>query len=104
MAALTVHRIVIPVKQHQMEYKVVPFTATLDQKKETTGVVAEQLEGLIKRHAIQGWAYIRLESVSTYVQPDAGCFGLGAKPGHMAAYQMVVFSKAKDEALPAAGH
>lgn len=87
-----------------MEYKVVPFTATLDQKKETTGVVAEQLEGLVKRHAMQGWAYVRLESVSTYVQPDAGCFGLGAKPGHMAAYQMVVFCKAKDEGLPVAGH
>lgn len=28
----------------EMEYKVVPFVATLDQKKETTGVVAHQLE------------------------------------------------------------
>jgi len=87
-----------------MEYKVVPFTVALDQKKETTGVVAEQLEGLIKRHATQGWGYVRLESVSTYVQPDTGCFGPGAKPGYMAAYQMVVFSKAKDEALTVVNH
>ncbi|WP_421938243.1 hypothetical protein [Pedobacter sp.] len=76
-----------------MEYKVVPFTATLDQKKETTRVVAEQLEKLITQFTNQGWEYIRLESVSTYVQPDPGCFGLGAKPGYMASYQMVVFSK-----------
>lgn len=76
-----------------MEYKVVPFTAILNQKKETTNVVANQLENLIKQYNNEGWKYIRLESVSTYVQPDAGCFGLGAKPGYFASYQMVVFSK-----------
>ncbi|TDQ09462.1 hypothetical protein [Pedobacter metabolipauper] len=76
-----------------MEYKVVPFTATLDQKKETTSVVADQLEKLIARYTNQGWIYVRLESVSTYVQPDPGCFGIGGKPGYMASYQMVVFSK-----------
>lgn len=77
-----------------MEYKVVPFTATLNQQKETTNVVANQLEILIKKYTDQGWEYIRLESVSTYVQPDSGCFGLGGKPGYLASYQMVVFSKA----------
>jgi len=77
----------------EMEYKVVPFVATLDQKKETTAVVANQLEKLIERYTNDGWDYIRLESVSTYVQPDPGCFGIGAKPGHMSSYQMVVFSK-----------
>ncbi len=76
-----------------MEYKVVPFTATLDQKKETTSVVANQLETLISNYTDEGWTYIRLESVSTYVQPDAGCFGIGAKPGYMASYQMIVFSR-----------
>ncbi len=78
-----------------MEYKVVPFTATMDHKKQTTIVVADQLENLIKQHNGQGWQYIRLESVSTYVLADAGCFGIGAKPGYMASYQMVVFSKPK---------
>lgn len=77
-----------------MEYKVVPFTATLDQKKDTSSVVAQQLENLIGKYTREGWTYVRLESVSTYVQPDNGCFGLGAKPGHMSAYQMVVFSRA----------
>lgn len=80
-----------------MDYKVVPFTATLDQKKETAGVVAGQLEKLIRQYTNQGWTYIRLESVSTYIQPDAGCFGIGAQPGRMTAYQMVVFSKADNE-------
>lgn len=76
-----------------MEYKVVPFTATLNQQKETTSVVAGQLENLIKNFSNQGWEYVRLESVSTYVQPEAGCFGLGAKPGYMAAYQMIVLRR-----------
>ena len=76
-----------------MEYRVIPFTASMDQKKDTTAVVACQLEGLVNQQSKQGWTYIRLESVSTYVQPDPGCFGIGAKPGHMASYQMVVFSR-----------
>lgn len=76
-----------------MEYIVVPFTATLDQKKDTTNVVADQLGKLIKNYSSYGWKYVRLESVSTYVQPDSGCFGFGAKPGYMASYQMVVFSR-----------
>ncbi|KQB99947.1 hypothetical protein [Pedobacter sp. Hv1] len=76
-----------------MEYKVVPFTAILNQQKETTDVVARQLETLIMRFTNEGWEYIRLESVSTYIQPDPGCFGFGAKPGYLASYQMVVFSK-----------
>jgi len=76
-----------------MEYKVVPFTATLNQQKETTKNVADQLQGLISKYNDQGWEYVRLESVSTYVQPESGCFGLGGKPGHMASYQMIVFCK-----------
>lgn len=76
-----------------MEYKVVPFTATLNQQKETTSAVANQLESLILHYHQQGWKYVRLESVSTYVQPDPGCFGLGGKPGYLSSYQMVVFSK-----------
>jgi hypothetical protein len=76
-----------------MDYKVIPFTATLDKKKETAGVVASQLQSLIASHATEGWSYVRLESVSTFVQPDPGCFGIGAKPGYMSAYQMAVFQK-----------
>lgn len=76
-----------------IKYKVVPFTATLNQQQETIDVVAWQLENLITRFALLGWTYVRLEGVSTYVQPDTGCFGLGAKPGFLSSYQMVVFQK-----------
>ena len=44
-----------------MEYKVVPFVASID-KKGTSKQVASQLESLIQNHANYGWKYIRLES------------------------------------------
>ena len=76
-----------------MEYKVVPFVASIDFKKGTSDHVAEQLEKLINHYAAQGWEYVRLESVTTYVGPDNGCFGFGGKPGYTTARQMVVFSR-----------
>ncbi|MFV8339812.1 hypothetical protein ACNQGL_11120 [Flavobacterium sp. LB3P21] len=76
-----------------MEYKVVPFVASIDANKGNSNHVAEQLESLIKHYTSQGWKYVRLESVSTFVQPESGCFGLGGKPGYTTNRQMVVFEK-----------
>ncbi len=76
-----------------MEYKVVPFVASIDPKKGTSDHVAEQLESLIKNYNNQGWEYIRLEGVSTFVHTDNGCFGFGSKPGYTTTKQMVVFKK-----------
>jgi hypothetical protein len=76
-----------------MDYKVIPFVASLDSKKGNSSHVADQLEEIIKHHSIQGWKYVRLESVSTFVQADTGCFGFGGKPGYATSRQMVVFSK-----------
>ena len=76
-----------------MNYKVVPFVAAIEQKKGTSDDVARQLELLINEYASQGWNYVRLEAVSTFVGPDNGCFGLGGKPGYSTTRQMVVFSK-----------
>ena len=76
-----------------MEYKVIPFIAVINQQKETTNAVAGQLENLIKQYTDQGWEYVRVESVSTFIEAESGCFGIGAKPAHLVASQMVVFSK-----------
>jgi hypothetical protein len=76
-----------------MEYKVVPFVASIDANKGTSKHVAEQLESLITNFTNQGWKYVRLESVTTYVQPESGCFGIGGKPGFTTARQMIVFGK-----------
>tara|TARA_R110002033_G_scaffold167528_1_gene206740 strand:- start:17170 stop:17403 length:234 start_codon:yes stop_codon:yes gene_type:complete len=76
-----------------MDYKVIPFVASIDSKKGKSSHVAEQLEEIIKYHSNQGWKYVRLESVSTFIQPNAGCFGLGATAGYTTSNQMIVFSK-----------
>ena len=75
-----------------LEYKVIPFVASIG-KKETSKAVADQLERLIQHHSNQSWRYVRLESVTTYVQPDNGCFGFGSKPGYTTSRQMIVFIK-----------
>jgi len=75
-----------------MEYKVIPFVASIDSKKGNSTHVANQLEEIIKNHSNQGWNYLRLESVSTFVEPESGCFGSG-KPGYTTSRQMIVFNK-----------
>lgn len=76
-----------------MEYKVIPFVASIDYRKGTSEEVAKQLENLINDNYEKGWNYLRLESVSTYIGPDNGCFGIGGKPGYTTTRQMVVFNK-----------
>ncbi|WP_310556806.1 hypothetical protein [Flavobacterium sp.] len=76
-----------------MEYKVIPFVASIDANKGTSAHVAEQLQSLITNFGNQGWKYVRLESVITFVHPETGCFGLGAKPGYTTNRQMIVFEK-----------
>lgn len=78
-----------------MQYKVVPFIASLDQKKQfSSQFVAEQLEKTITEHNANGWRYLKLESVTTQVAPDNGCFGvIGTKPGYTTARQVIVFEK-----------
>jgi len=75
-----------------MEYKVLPFVASINNKG-NSGHSAKQLEDLIKAQSLDSWEYVRLESVSTFVQGDSGCFGFGGKPGYATAHQMIVFQK-----------
>ena len=74
-----------------MEYKVIPFVASITQNKGNSVHVAEQLEEIINEAEKQGWKYMRLESVTTYVQPDNGCFGIGGRSGYTTTKQMIVF-------------
>jgi hypothetical protein len=77
----------------QMRYKVVPFVATLQNKGATSLHSAQQLEQLINQYAAQGWDYVRVESVTTFIHGENGCFGFGKTPGVTTAHQMVVFSQ-----------
>lgn len=74
------------------EYKVVPFVAAINSL-EGSQQAAAQLEQLVQTWAQNGWEYVRLESVATYVAGSSGCFGFGATAGGMTSYSMVVFRR-----------
>lgn len=78
-----------------MEYKVIAFVPSINRNKGTLDDVAEQLENLIKEYNHQGWQYVRLETVTTFVPADPGCFGLGSKPAYTLIREMAVFSMAE---------
>lgn len=75
-----------------MEYKVIPFVASVDHKAGSPSV-AKQLQEKIDKYTAEGWTYLRLEAVTTFVQPSGGCFGVGATPGYTTANQVIVFRK-----------
>ena len=76
-----------------MEYKVIPFTAHIDHKTGSSNHVSLQLEQIINKYSEQGWTYLKMETVTNHVSGDAGCFGLGAKPGFTLVSNMLVFKK-----------
>lgn len=75
-----------------MEYKVVPFIANIQSQQGSEGV-SEQLESVILTYANEGWDYIRMENVETFISGTTGCFGYGAQPSRMTTYSMIVFKK-----------
>jgi len=75
-----------------MDYKVVPFVASITQS-DGSAAAAAQLQGLVTQFAQEGWEYVRLESVETFVAGTNGCFGLGASPAKMTSVSMIVFRK-----------
>lgn len=73
-------------------YKVVPFVASVGTM-EGSQQAAAQLEALIQHYSQEGWEYVRLESVVTFIAGANGCFGLGATPGRTTSFSMAVFRK-----------
>lgn len=41
----------------------------------------------------EGWEYVDMANVDTYVEGTAGCLGIGAKPGYNASVAVIVFKK-----------
>jgi hypothetical protein len=75
-----------------MTYKVVPFTAVIASNANASAAAA-QLETLIQSYTSDGWDYVRLESVDTFVAGTNGCFGFGATPARNISIAMAVFRK-----------
>lgn len=75
-----------------MQYKIVPFNASI-KRDETSQAAASQLEIIVLAAAAEGWEYVRMESIPTYVAGSAGCFGFGAIAPSSRNYPVVVFRK-----------
>ncbi len=75
-----------------MEYKVVPFNAVIGQK-DGASQAANQLQSLIDKMKAEGWEYVEMANIDTYVEGTSGCLGFGAKPGYNASVAAVVFKK-----------
>lgn len=76
-----------------MEYKVIPFSTYIEHRTGFSKHVALQLEQTINKYSEQGWAYLRMETVTNQVSGDAGCFGFRAKPSYTLVSTMLVFHK-----------
>lgn len=75
-----------------MEYKVVPFNAVIGQK-DGAAQAAKQLQTLIDTMKSEGWDYVEMANIDTYVEGTNGCLGFGAKPGYGTSVAAVVFKK-----------
>jgi hypothetical protein len=72
-----------------MEYKVV-YIAPVQRSNQSGQLIAQDLETVIKKYVADGWIYVRVESIQTWVQPSF-CFALnGGKAGY-STNQMIVF-------------
>ncbi|MGL5890583.1 MAG: hypothetical protein ACRC3B_11895 [Bacteroidia bacterium] len=72
-----------------MEYKVV-YIAPVQRSNQSGQLIAQDLESVIYKYHAEGWNYLRVESVNTWVQPSF-CFALqGGQAGNVI-HQMIVF-------------
>ncbi len=76
-----------------MQYKVVPFTAQISRTDSAT-TVADQIQPIINSMVSNGWEYMHMEAVQTWVAGTNGCFGFGAQPGYTTVFNVLVFKKA----------
>lgn len=75
-----------------MKFKVVPFMAVI-KTSDTSAAVAAQMQSIIDSHSLEGWEYVRMDTVETVVK-DGGCFGIGGK-STITSYNVLVFNKAQ---------
>lgn len=74
------------------QYRVVPFVASIGMN-DGAQQAASQLEGVANAMAGEGWEYVRLENVETFIAGNSGCFGFMATPPRQTSYAMAVFRR-----------
>ncbi len=75
-----------------MNYKVIPFKASISSVGSSQSV-AQQLQGIIDKASEEGWTYVSMDNISTYVAGTSGCFGLGATQGYTTSVQVLIFQR-----------
>lgn len=76
------------------EHLVVPFKPQVGKEFGFgTDVVAQQVQGIINEYTNQEWRYLGIESISTNVKGNNGCFGFGSTPDTTTFVQVIVFER-----------
>jgi len=73
-----------------MQYKVVPINPVIRKGENSTHLAAE-FESVIQKYVNDGWEFVSLESLSTWIIGNSGCFGIGSTPGFMDVKQIIIF-------------
>ena len=74
------------------DFAVLPFVANIDMQ-QGASEAATQLQSVINQYSLQGWEYVRLETVETFVRGDSGCLGIGSTDSRWEHYKMIVLRR-----------
>lgn len=75
-----------------MEFKVIPFRATVSNKGSNADS-ANQVQSTINQYSNDGWEFVSCGNIDTTIAGSGGCFGLGATPPTNTSVLVLVFKK-----------
>jgi len=75
-----------------MAYKVVSISPQMGRN-ESPIKLAQEMEGVISKYHAEGWEYMQVETLETWIAGTNGCFGFGAQPGFNMTMHFMVFKK-----------
>jgi hypothetical protein len=73
-------------------FKVVPFQAAISHYG-TMHELAASLQIAIDLENADGWDFVQLQELTTWVDGSSGCFGIGAVSGHNRAIPVLIFKR-----------
>ena len=82
------------VSSDQYEFRVLPFVANITQQ-QGSAEAASQLQQVISQYSGQGWEFVRLETVETFINGDSGCLGFGSTDSRWERYKVIVIRRKK---------
>lgn len=75
-----------------MEYKVISITP-IKKASDVGTELANNYQATINKYAMEGWEYVRLETISAWIPGTSGCFGFSNTPGRFSENYVIVFRK-----------